>query len=227
MVGDFARAWSTDSEEIDAMDPELDNGLNWSPSTRDFAAVANATVGNGGMVVSTFGHFLGAIQANRNISRIDLITHATPGIIGLKGKVDRIGDVDLEGDGATPLENRGISFTGLTWLNTTNEGKALRNQLRQNFNVSARIFIFACNGGLAQGLGMLQDLARTFNVAVSGFAEEIEYQPEFDTKRRFFISRNLTRYESHPIDLRTAPFHAGFGHLTPDIGQAKPAVPLP
>jgi hypothetical protein len=129
-------------------------------------------------VISTFGTFLGSIQANRNISRIDLITHATPGIIGLKGKVDRIGDVNLEGDGASPLENRGISFTGLTWLNTTDAGKALRNELRKNFALTARIFIFACNGGLAQGLGMLQDLARTFNVAVSGFTEEIDYRPE-------------------------------------------------
>jgi hypothetical protein len=31
-------------EEALALDAELDNGLNWSPSTRDFA-VANATVG--------------------------------------------------------------------------------------------------------------------------------------------------------------------------------------
>lgn len=218
LVSEFRKQWAHDADEVMAMEAGT-----WSPGTAEFAAVANASAGKSVLRVNSLGTLLGALQTATGINRVNLITHAAPSMIGLRGSVDQFGEVTLVGDSGDAVGAGSITLWGINWLNDT--GRSARDDIRKRFTADARFVIYGCNGGIAQGLAMLQELSRTFNIASSGFAGEIEYEPEYDIQKRIVLSRNRTRYEPYPIESRSAQFQAGFGHLKPDISQPRPPVP--
>ena len=156
--------------------------------------------------LSNIGELLGAIldlgsgntprRPERSIKRLNLISHGLGAagrepIYGLSGEIEDDGTCFLFGsvpEGAgpnganAPMDSRGIDGQLLHWLNTT--AKDLRDQCRARFREDGEIGLVLCNSGgnaFATNVAMLRgQLAKTFNVAVLAYDDEIYYHQYFD-----------------------------------------------
>jgi hypothetical protein len=163
---------------------------NWHPTTADFEAVAEVPnkpkprtiVTEVGMLSELLGIIIktmkGGDRPNASIARLNIISHANPGVIGLSGTVADDGSCSLgRFDINDPLNSEGIDSSAMTWLDTT--GQSLRDDARTKFAPGGEIWLLVCNGATA-GPSMLLagDMARTFRVPVVAYNHPLHYWPE-------------------------------------------------
>lgn len=186
LIAQYDNPWSSPGEELQAVSLH-----KWHPTINDFEAVAN--VPNHGRRTLTmvkrlgrFDEFLGAIikvnetqvRATHSIGRLNLITHASSGLISLSGTVTREGGCDLgRFDFSNALASLGMDSSAMSWLNTTEEGKGYRDAAREKFTEDAEIWIIACNGAVGTSVGVVLDMSGTFGVKVAAYDDVISYWP--------------------------------------------------
>lgn len=251
-----------DTPQGDAAEIKLMQAGTWHPCTEDFLAVANVPNARAKLTtvhdpIGTFGQVLGAIldtaddgethrRAPRSIKRLNLISHGlgesgrTP-IYGLSGDIADDGGCFLHGSleeagtPGRPLQSRGIDEALLDWLDTRQP--ELRDQCRQRFREDGEIGLILCNSGgssFARNVANLaQRLARTFDVAVLAFDDEVVYHSYFEHER--FVRRDLTSVGQSgtqgrgyacavPVPKELAGTHLRF---SPTASVAKPAKSAP
>ena len=189
VLGDFPMPWDGNlaAEKAAAAADE------WHPGTRSFRVVAGTP--NSGQTrtqvfdVGSIGEVLGAIlgppnkpRSNNSILRLNIITHANPGLIGLRGKIDAnkalVMELAADDDQGAPFAG-GLDASVLTFLDANPAGRVLRDQLRAKFKDKAQILLFLCNGGLGKGVALAIDVSRCLNVRVLAYTDPIGYYVEF------------------------------------------------
>jgi hypothetical protein len=189
--------WPSTAAEIAAL-----KSRQWSPTTTDFTTVAQADNRDRSkqFQVATLGEFLGAIvnlasgrpRPDRSLDRVVLITHAGNGIVSFKGTVSP-GSVTIgRFDAANPLNSDGLEFnsTGSGQFLNSSPGNSVRDDARRKFRSTGEIVLYCCNSGMGVALARMQDLAKTFDVKVTGFANAIVFCPDFTANS--IINRQMT-----------------------------------
>lgn len=176
IVGDFdASVWKTTAEEIAAIQAPKDAQGNskWSPATDDYvAAAAKSRIAgrsrNIPVVGSTnaFINFL-LMQPKASITRLNIITHASPTTIALSGEVIEFNvafDEELSVSDMRNFLRNGYTLKGrqVPWA-----------EVEARFADGAEIAIYACNAALAKSF--LQDIAEFFGVRILAFDKKLNY----------------------------------------------------
>ena len=217
MCGTFTNPWANrpaeEKRRIEAtkVDPEA-----WHPSTDDFIAVCGKLKP---VQVSSFTDFLNQIRQQNpgTIGRINIWSHANPGLIAFSGDIDKsTGKVMLDRRGALDDSTWGSWPKG---AKIGSEDIVLRRaiDLRNRFAVNAEIVFYMCGAGDG-GLGkqLLQSVANVFAVTAKGPPAEIMLCAYWDSAqgpiKRGFASLN-------PCPEKTpGPF--GFAHLETQLISA-------
>jgi hypothetical protein len=214
-VSDFPNPWKGQpAEELKHIKGE--NGEKWNPSIDDFLAVANHKKGKTKIVeISNFSGFLGGIQheggtsKTRVIKRINIITHATSGLIAFSGTIDaNTAGVTLNNEQAWDGPKKGLDVAALNKLHEPSMSGLLAD-LQGKFCDGAEVFFYACNSGQGVNLALFQDFAKTFRVKVRGFDDSIWYLPTKTTP----IDRNFTDLGPPPPASPPTNPQRGFKHL--------------
>lgn len=169
----------------------------WHPGSRAFRDVANTP--NRGAKRTTLldvpdaERALAAIQSRPpdSIRRLNLFTHAYPGLISLSGHFDGAEtylNQAKDNDSGQPIGG-GIDGSVIDWLNSDDIGRAMRDDVRARFTKHGEILLFLCNGGLGTGMSLAMDIARCFNVRVLAYSDAIGYYIDFASGK---VDRNLT-----------------------------------
>ena len=176
----------------------------WHPTTVDFEAVADVPnkpkrrtlVTEVGMFSELLGVISktmnGAVRPNASIARLNIITHANPGVIGLSGTVADDGSCRVEPfDINDPLNSEGIDSSAMSWLDTT--GQSLRDDARTKFAPGAEIWLLVCNGAtVGPSMLLAGDMARTFQVPVVAYNHPLHYWPEKNASGTQITKRCVT-----------------------------------
>ena len=163
---------------------------NFAPDDIDFAAalrqgkhIEKKNINT----TATLGAILTQITAQQNaaISRIDLITHAGTGRVGLKGTVEvRKGfggyshevrfDDDTSGD---LLKCPYLERSSLEALPKDDQAKSLFEKARGKFAKDAELHVYACNAGLTEGAAnpLVQLVANAFGARTFMFKAEMGF----------------------------------------------------
>jgi hypothetical protein len=176
---------------------------NWHPTTADFEAVAEVPnkpkprtiVTEVGMLSELLGIIIktmkGVDRPNASIARLNIISHANPGVIGLSGTVADDGSCSLgRFDINDPLNSEGIDSSAMTWLNTT--GKTLRDAARSKFTSDAEIWLVVCNGAVGVSNSLVLELSGAFGVRVAAYKDAVHYWPERDAQGTRVTKRTTT-----------------------------------
>lgn len=242
----FPDPWlGNEHAEVAALRDKRDaNNMRWEPTSTAFRATCLAHT-KLASECDDFSTFAGPIlkQQPRSISRLNLITHANPGLFALSGylkvteksTVVYLGTQPNQTDNPQGYSSRQIDGDLIDWLNgrlnTSTDpdqptGKWYRDEIRKRFRADAEFWIYGCHGGAGTGLELLIAIAAAFNVTTRGFRDPVRfdptYSPEFATQgvRDRVVSRNRTYYNTDPGEAQ-----AGFKHLTSDAVGAKPRTP--
>lgn len=216
MCGTFTNPWSgRPAEEKRRIGGTIDGHDAWHPSTDDFVAVCGKLRP---LLVSNFSEFLGVIrqQQPRTIERINLWSHANPGLLAFSGTIDpSTADVMLNVDGAL---DDGVWGRWPKGAKIGTEDIVLRRaiDLRDRFTVGAVIAFYMCGAGDG-GLGkqLLQSVANVFAVTAKGPPAEIMLCAFWDDARSP-IKRGFASLKR----CRTTPGPFGFAHLEPELISA-------
>jgi hypothetical protein len=229
-------AWPSSAAEIGA----LQSG-QWSPTTTDFTAVAQADNRDASkrFQVGNLGEFLGAIvnlpsgrpRPDHSLDRVVIITHAGNGIVSFKGTVSPNSVTIGQFNSGNPLASEGLDFNSVgsgQFLNSS-PGNSVRDDARKKFRSTGEIVLYCCNSGMGVAVARMQDIAQTFDVKVTGFANAIVYCPDFTSSA--IINRNMTVELSPSLGVvqscstgrKPGYRHAFGGGKT----QGKPAKPFP
>jgi hypothetical protein len=244
LVADFPRpaTWfKRNTAAGDAKEIAVMRAKGWHPTTDDFMVVAQ--VPNTGkkrteiFTVHNVGEMLGAIldlgsgdvarRPKRSILRLNIISHgiAQPGkptLCGLGGTIEDDGTCKVnlsvsERSGPQAPMRGGLDESVLAWLNST--AASIRDDCRERFREDGEIGLVLCNGGGVDLSPVSQQfmpaLARTFNVRVRGYDDEVLSDNTFDEQTLRFVERDLTKIGKRE---RTATSF-GFGYFC--------AVPAP
>lgn len=169
----------------------------WHPGSRAFRDVAN-TPNRGAkrttvLDVDSAEQAMDAIRGRPidSIRRLNIFTHAYPGLISLSGYFE--GEETYlnqakDNDRGQPIGG-GIDGSVTDWLNSDDEGRQKRDDVRSRFTKHGEILLFLCNGGLGTGMSLAMDIARCFNVRVLAYSDAIGYYIDFASGR---VDRNLT-----------------------------------
>ena len=162
----------------------------WEPTTDDFAAVA-------GKSAQTCDHFQnllaailfttgGTLRPAHSVGRINIFTHANPGMIAFQGRLHPLSigppEVLLGTDGA--LDSAALELLNASGFNFTVPGLSKKtftlDDVRKRFtSTDAQVFLYACHSAVDTAL--LADLADTLQATVVGFSGQIAYCPSFTT----------------------------------------------
>lgn len=176
-----------------------------------------------------------------SIRRLNVFTHANPGLISLSGRMQ---GKDVILNGAAFVEDQpiagGLDGRVVVWWNEDEVGRVQRDEMRRRFTAHGEILLFLCNGGLGRGLSLAIDLAKCLNVRVLAYSEPIGYYVEFSRGR---VDRNLTstglvldeQFEAAKTSGRVAPGYPFVAeapddiphgnHVEPDKKVGKPKKP--
>jgi hypothetical protein len=216
MCGTFKNPWAgrpaEEKRRIEAT--KVDPGA-WHPSTDDFEAVCGRLKPE---PISSFTGFLNVIRKQNpgTINRINIWSHANPGLIAFSGEIDRAtGQVTLYTADALDDSTWGSWPKG---ARIGSEDIWLRRaiDLRNRFAVNAEIAFYMCGAGDG-GLGkqLLQSVANVFAVTAKGPPSEVMLCAFWDSAtgpiKRGFAS--LKR-------CGTSPGEFGFAHLEPGLVSA-------
>ena len=216
-------AWGTrGSASGDAAEVPLMLAKTWHPTTDDFLTVANVpNIGQKKpltrvFVIDNVGEMLGAIldldakgkprRPLQSIKRFNIISHGIAQIgkfalYGMAGTIRDNGDCFINlsipennNDPNAPMGG-GLDESVLDWLDTT--AQSLRNDCRDRFRKDGEIGLILCNSagvplGFASQL-LMPRLAKTFNIRVRGYDDEIVYDNLFDTQTKRIKKRDLTK----------------------------------
>lgn len=189
----------------------------WSPATADFVAVAEAGPRKGTTTsCKNLGDLFGALQDEPvgSLSRVVIVSHSTDEVIGLGGRIDADGTVQITGsvDG-NPLAG-GITFGAIADL--AKDYQPMLDEVKTRWaEGGAEIVFFSCNSGEGVTLALMQDFGRLLGATAKGYSYSIGYCLE---NGRGWTTR--TRYEGKDdqrklvIDCANARF--GYAHLKPD-----------
>lgn len=216
MVGSFKNPWASrpmeEKRRIEAtsIDPEA-----WHPSTDDFTAVCGKLKP---VPVSSFTEFLNVIRQQHpgTIGRINIWSHANPGLIAFSGEIDKVsGKVSLDTRGALDDSVWGSWPAG---AKIGSEDIVLRRaiDLRNRFTVGAEIVFYMCGAGDG-GLGkqLLQSVANVFAVTAKGPPSEIMLCAFWDS-----ASGPIKRGFASLKRCGTTPGPLGFAHLEQGLVSA-------
>lgn len=236
LVGQFPMPWDGNrSAEIRAAQEK-----RWHPGTKSFEVVANTP--NQGRETLTevkpcgsFAEFVQNVRggdanarAKGSLRRVNIISHANPGLISFSGKLEGR-DIILRGrdssGGGVPIAGA-LDMTVLQWMNEDANGRRLRDQIREKFTKRGEILLFVCGAGMGRGLALMQDIAKCFGVRVLGYEDEVGYYVEFPGAR---IERNLTsvgripdaEFEAAKASGKVAPGYPFAVKAPPEIPRAN------
>ncbi len=246
LVAKFARPieWKSPKNEIAAI-----RAGKWHPTDVDFLEMAKWMTEDHAfgarthkiVRISLLGDMLFALAASKpgSVGRVNLITHAMSGAIALRGTVETDGEVWLGGDEDPQNDVSLLDGTTLANLHTANSTDVskrdqpfgpvkrrtltFRDALTAFAPSSAQIMLYGCNGGFDQIY--LDSLAKTFGIAVNGFAAEIKFLPDYDDgtqpgKGARILSRKLCQYPAGLGETVKGPHR-----LTPDRHAVLQGVP--
>ena len=185
-VGKFPANYDSQAQRL-----SLQKQGNFAPDDVDFAAAIRQgkhIEKRNLSTTPTLGAMLTQITAQQNaaISRVDLITHAGTGRVGLRGAVevrkilggythDVRFDDDTSGDLAKcPFLER----TSLEAIPQDEQFKGLVAKARAKFAKNAELHVYACNAGLTEGAvtPLVQLVASTFGARTFMFKAEMGFR---------------------------------------------------
>lgn len=196
-VGQFPANYGDNAQRL-----SLQKQGNFSPDTVDFTAalIQGKHVGKKFMATTpSIESMLSAIKSNPNasISRIDLLTHASPGYVGLRGKVEVakttggythrvLFDPDTSGKF---LASSDLSRPALEEAAKDDQAKEAFAVARQKFAKDAQFHVYACNAGLAPSAAtpLAQLVADAFGVQTFMFLAEMGFHLRENSKWGFHL----------------------------------------
>jgi hypothetical protein len=232
VVGDFARPWKGDGEEIAAI---VDG--RWSPSTADFRMLAANSGEVDARIVSSPLALIHLIldQPLQSIRRLNIVSHGDDGGIGFSGDIEENGDVLFNVDDV-------LSIRSLFGLFRTHERDGFNRIVEvfiehrghrrtfvdvwNRFGLDAEIVVYACNVGVDREL--IKAMAHVFQVTVRGFDDALDYFVPFVGGR---VQRRDLRVAVHRGDRRTNTAATGgvadFHSLRPTVTALRSSVVVP
>jgi hypothetical protein len=173
--------WKNDQQEIRCKnDPRCggDKDCHWSPSSKDFAAVANAS--GGGSPAKSIDELVKVIsqQAVDSIEELRIIGHANDQVLALAGEIKR----------------DDVYFTQpQSYIGPSSQFEAAMPQFRNlqdRFTANAQVILLGCNSGSGKQT-ILSIVSHAFLRTVKGFQDEIKYNFEWKpTGAAFRTSKN-------------------------------------
>lgn len=210
-------AGTTDAQEI-----ALATAGHWSPSTKDFLAVAwTGPRGSASVpLCGNVGEFLQAIleQPEQSLSRVVILSHSSEGVLGFGGWIDASGATMITASGgmADPLRG-GVDSDAIDGLKAT--AQPLLQDVRKRWrNGRGEILFFSCGSGAGVNVARMQEFAQLLGARARGFSGPVGYCMDHDGKR--VIQRGRTTLSFKTVDDVDIPDCAsaqpGYRHLQPN-----------
>lgn len=189
----------------------------------------------------TLGKMLDQImsQPDGSISRIDLITHASPGQVGLKGRVvikelsigGYTSHVFFDADGRGDLDISNLQTNILEEIAKDEGTQEMLQKARRKFAKNAELHVYACNSGISSGRAtpLVQVVANLFGVQSFMFTAEMGYTLKADGTWGYHLRYTIPgRLPSDLLVEKTAEVtdYRDLDKMTQLIVSASPAGPV-